>query len=123
MMNNECFVTVRELERCTVVHIRGDVTKHAEEKLLGLRAWEEGLEGGKRYAALDFSEVPYVNSAGIAVLIRLVRIGAKSGFRTFAYGVNAHYQKLFRMVGLTEYMAIYPNEFSVLQRIEEEMEE
>ncbi|HZG88356.1 STAS domain-containing protein [Paenibacillus sp.] len=122
-MNQEVSVVVRETERCTFVHLRGDVTKQAEDALLGARPWQDGLEGGKRRLVIDFTEVPYVNSAGIAVLIRLVRLGLKSGFRTFAYGVNAHYQKLFRMVGLTEYMAIYPDEYAVLQRIEEEEEE
>lgn len=119
MMNNEFLVNVRELEHCTILDLQGDLTKTAEESLIGTREWQEGLEGSKRYLVINLSQVPYVNSAGIAVLIRLLRFGIKAGFHTFAYGVSSHYQKLFRMVGLTEYMALYPNEYSVLQRIEE----
>lgn len=67
---------------------------------------------------LNFTGVPYINSLGIALLIRLVRTTAKAGNQTFAYGITPHYQKLFLMVGLTEYMMVYPDEYSILQRIE-----
>jgi len=60
-----------------------------------------------------------LHSSGIALLIRIVRAGRKAGYRTFAYGLTPHYQKLFRMVGLTEYMMIYPDEYTILARIEE----
>ncbi|WP_274365985.1 STAS domain-containing protein [Paenibacillus thermotolerans] len=121
-MNSELSVAVRELEHCTVLDLKGDLTKHAEDAVLGLRNWLQGLEGSKRALVLNLSQVPYVNSAGIAVLIRLVRYGTKARFHTYAFGVSSHYQKLFRMVGLTEYMAVYPDEFTVLQRIEESLE-
>jgi anti-anti-sigma factor len=121
-MDSEFAAKVRENADSTVVDMSGDLTKSAEERLLALREWQSGLAEGKRCLVLNFTEVPYVNSAGIAVLIRLVRYGAKAGFRTFAFGINSHYQKLFRMVGLTEYMAIYPNEYAVLERIAQEAE-
>lgn len=113
-------ITFRETERYTLLALHGDLSKDAEAALLGARAWQDGLAGGKTALVLDFTDVPYINSAGISVLIRLVRIGQKAGFRTYAFGVNLHYQKLFRMVGLTEYMAIYPSEYAVAERLEEE---
>ena len=119
-MSEQQKITVRETERYTLLALHGDLSKDAEETLLGARAWQDGLEGGKTALVLDFTGVPYINSAGIAVLIRLVRTGRKAGFRTYAFGVNAHYQKLFRMVGLTELMAIYPSEYAAAERIEEE---
>jgi len=119
-MSQDCRAALRETETYTALTLRGDLTKQAEETLFGLRSWQDGLEGGKTFLVIDFTDVPYINSAGIALLIRLVRLGLKAGYRTFAFGVNGHYQKLFRMVGLTEYMAIYPNEQAIAERTAQE---
>src|SRR5690606_24164175 len=96
----------------------GDLTKSSEDYMLGLLPWEQGLGETKHYLVINFTDVPYINSAGIAILIRIVRAGLKGEFETFAYGLNSHYQKLFRMIGLTEHMVIYPDEYSIMQRIE-----
>lgn len=102
-----------------ILDLSGDLTRSAEDLILQHHTWEHGLPDARKYLVLNFSHVPYINSAGIASLIRLTRTGMKSGFLTFAYGLTPHYQKLFRMVGLTEHMMIYPDEFSVLRRIED----
>lgn len=101
-----------------ILDLIGDLSGHAEDVLLNLHPWEQGGPAVGRILVLNFNRVPYTNSLGIAILIRLVRTLAKAGGTVFAYGVSPHYQKLFRMVGLTEYMMIYPDEYSVLQRIE-----
>lgn len=115
-------MSLRKGEHSITLDLRGDLTKKAEQTLLESRAWQDGLEGGRRFLVLNFTDVPYINSTGIALLIRLVRFGKKGGFQTLAFGLHAHYQKLFRMVGLTEYMLICPSEYSVEQRIEQYME-
>lgn len=118
-MNSEFTAVLRHFPQGCVIDISGDLTKSSEEYMLGLVHWERGLEGGKRFLIFNFSNVPYINSAGIAILIRIVRAGLKGGYESFAYGLNSHYQKLFRMIGLTEHMMIYPDEFSIIQRIDD----
>lgn len=118
MMEQPFHVEVRPFIHGLILDLQGDLTKQAEEYLLKLRKWEEGLEPGHKYLILNFTRSPYINSAGIALLIRLVRSGRNNGFQTFGYGVTSHYMKMFRMVGLTEYMSIYPDEYAVLTRIE-----
>lgn len=97
--------------------LQGDLTKQSEQSLLSLRSWQEGLDDARPYLVLNLTRVPYINSAGIAVLIRLSRAGAKGNYVTFAYGITPHYEKLFRMVGLTESMMIYPDEHAIAERI------
>ena len=101
-----------------VLKLTGDVTKAAESELLAGFEGGDGFGEGVRFLALDLSRVPYINSGGMAVLIRLARGGKKAGLHTFAWGVTPHYEKLFRMVGLTEFVMLYPDEFAVFQRIE-----
>jgi anti-sigma B factor antagonist len=108
----------RKFPGSLVLELSGDLTKSAETKLLSLLEQEAELGHGVRFLALDLTKVEYINSGGMAVLIRFARMGSKAGVHTFSWGVSSHYEKLFRMVGLTEYMMIYPNEFAVMQRIE-----
>ncbi len=118
-MTDEFAMSLRIEKHSIILDLKGDLTKKAEQSILKSYNWQDGLEGGRRFLVLNFTEVPYINSTGIALLIRLVRFGKKGNFETFGYGLQAHYQKLFRMVGLTEYMLICPSEFNVQQRIEQ----
>ncbi|BBH23957.1 anti-sigma factor antagonist [Paenibacillus baekrokdamisoli] len=101
-----------------VLKLYGELTRSAEKELIGDFAGSSDLGSSIRFLALDISQVAYINSGGMALLIRLARMGRKAGAHTFAWGVTPHYEKLFRMVGLTEYLMLYPNEFAVLERID-----
>jgi stage II sporulation protein AA (anti-sigma F factor antagonist) len=116
MGEQELVMEQRIIPNGLTLELKGDLTKQSGEALLLLRSWEEGV-GGDRLV-LNFTGVAYINSAGIATLIRLARTGRKAGFHLYAYGLTSHYQKLFRMVGLTELMMIYPDEYSLFQRFE-----
>lgn len=111
-------MNIRHFGSGIVLDLNGDLTKTAEEEMLHSRSWDQEMGPEGKYLILNFTGMPYINSAGIAILIRLSRTGRKAGYKTFAFGLNAHYQKLFRVVGLTEYKMIYPDEYSVMQRIE-----
>lgn len=117
-MEQAFHVNVRYLSSLVMaLDLQGDLTKQSEPSLLDLRSWQEGLDEARPYLVLNLTRVPYINSAGIAVLIRLSRAGARGNYVTFAYGITPHYEKLFRMVGLTESMMIYPDEHAISERI------
>ncbi len=100
-----------------VYDLEGDLSHQSEDALYGLRNWEGEPEPGQRFVIFNLTRVSYINSIGIAVLIRIVRALRKNGFQVFAYGATPHYQKLFRIVGLSEHMPIYPSELSIMQRL------
>lgn len=110
-------VNIRSTEEAVIFELHGDLTREAERRLLELRPWETHRDGKRNFLILNLSQVPYINSAGIALLIRLTRSAGKEKMRTFACGVTPHYEKLFRMVGLTEQMMIYPDEYAIMERI------
>lgn len=119
-MNQPLIVSTRQQGHAFIIDMDGDLTKSAETDLFTLQAWDKGLEQGCSYLIFNFSSVGYINSLGIAVLIRIVRALHHANHAVFAYGISSHYKKLFRMVGLTEYMAIYDDEYSIIQRISAE---
>lgn len=55
---------------------------------------------------LDFSEVSFINSAGISVLLKFVVSARKSGYKLFAMNVSPHHQKIFKMVEMSRFMPL-----------------
>jgi anti-anti-sigma factor len=53
---------------------------------------------------LDFSEVSFINSAGISALLKFVVSARKSGYKLFAMHVSPHHQKIFKMVEMSRFM-------------------
>jgi len=118
MMNSMLELSVVPFESGLSMTLKGDLDHQAEQKIRSVLDWAEGLGDGRRYLILNLHEVNYINSAGMALLIRIARAGRRNHYHTFICGASAHYQKLFRMVGLTEYVMLYPDEYAAMQRIE-----
>lgn len=117
MVEQELVIDIREIQQGLILDLKGDLNKQAEQKLLGMQDWGNGLPQGKAWLILNFNQVHYMNSHGIAILIRLVRAGTEGGFKTLAYGLSTHYAKLLRMVGLTEFLHICTDEEEALRRM------
>jgi anti-anti-sigma factor len=115
-MDQSTIVNERYINNGIIWDIKGDLTNKSPL----LQKWQmvQPRHDNPSFLIINFSEIVYINSSGIALLIRVVRTAAKEGYRTFAYGISAHYQKLFKMVGLLEYMTIYPDEYAIMERIE-----
>jgi anti-sigma B factor antagonist len=59
---------------------------------------------------LDFTKVDYINSSGIALVIQLLIEAANSGQKVYAFGLSAHFTKVFTMVGITKYAGLFPTQ-------------
>jgi anti-sigma B factor antagonist len=90
-----------------IMRFEGDITSVSEEAVLGKY---NALDAGARKILLDFSKVPYLNSSGIALVIQLL-MAAKNASRTVVcFGLSAHFQKVFTMLGLAKYTTLQPDE-------------
>jgi len=67
---------------------------------------EQACSEMKPITVLDFSDVAFINSAGISVLLKFVVAARKSGFKVFCIHVSPHHQKIFKMVEMTRFMPI-----------------
>jgi anti-anti-sigma factor len=54
--------------------------------------------------------VSYINSSGIAVLIGIVTGFTNKGVSFNVYGLSSHFKKIFRMIGLTQYVNVFGSE-------------
>ncbi|CAM4273096.1 STAS domain-containing protein [Paenibacillus tarimensis] len=112
----ELKVAAARHDQALSVTLEGDLVHSTLGRLRDELDVENGLQDCK-YLILNLHMVNYLDSAGMAMLIRIARHGRKTGYRMFVCGVSIHYQKLFRLVGLTEHVMIYPDEYAVLQRL------
>jgi len=73
-----------------------------EQKLLNL------IDQGERRLVLDFSELSYISSIGLRVLIATAKSLQKIKGRLALAALNNHVQEIFRIAGFTSIFSIYP---------------
>jgi anti-anti-sigma factor len=107
LMSDEIQVSVRWKNEAAVIDLVGDVTTFAEEAIN--QAYQSASSEGAVNIIFNFRENDYINSAGIAILIGVVTEARKRDQKLLMSGLSAHFQKIFRMVGLTQYADLYPS--------------
>ena len=105
-MNDDIQVTVRFERGATIIDLAGDITTFAEEAIN--EAYHRASSDGAHNIIFNFREDDYINSAGIAILIGILTEARKRDQRLLMTGLSDHFQKIFRMVGLTQYADVYP---------------
>lgn len=113
MLEDEITVTTRRRDEVAIIDLVGDVTTFAERKINN--AYREVTEAGARFILINFRQNDYINSAGIAILIGIVTEVSRQNQKLAFSGLSQHFQKIFRMVGLAQYAAIYQDEEEALQ--------
>jgi anti-anti-sigma factor len=106
-MSDQIQVLVRGEGNTTIIDLIGDVTTFAEEAIN--QAYQKASAEGAVNIIFNFRENDYINSAGIAILIGVVTEARKRDQKLLMTGLSTHFQKIFRMVGLTQYADLYPS--------------
>jgi len=100
---------VRRLdERVSVLDIRGDVTGSSED-VLG-EAYAQAADGATRAVILNFSDLGYMNSGGIGLLVTLLVRANRARQKLLAFGLSEHYRQIFELTRLDEAIGIYDTE-------------
>ena len=55
---------------------------------------------------LDFGHVGFINSTGIALVVRLLAEARRDGRTVRALGLTEHYREIFRITRLSDFMEI-----------------
>lgn len=105
---NEIQINLRLEDRVALVDLQGSVTALAEKKILS--AYERAAAQKTKLFILNFSEVNYINSAGMAIIITLLHKTQAQGGALRAFGLTPHFQKIFEMVGLLKYIPHFDDE-------------
>ena len=98
-------VQVEETEGATALRMSGDVNRSAHDKLEAAYAAASG-----DLVVLDFSDVDYINSTGIAVIVGVLAKARAAGRDVRAFGLTDHYRQIFQITKIADFMAIYDDE-------------
>jgi anti-sigma B factor antagonist len=101
---------VRRHGPATVVDIKGDVTSGSEDVLMS--AYDEA--GDAKAIVLNFTDLTYMNSGGIGLLVTLLVRAQRHAQRLMAYGLSDHYRQIFELTRLDEAVGIHDDERSAL---------
>lgn len=88
--------------RSHVLRLSGDIDRAAQEPLD--EAYEAAGRNGR--LVLDFTEVEYINSTGIAVIVGVLAKARAGGQEVSALGLSDHYREVFRITRLSDFMDI-----------------
>lgn len=107
-MSDDLKVSVRKHDDIAIVDMKGDVTSFADESLNSVvnTAFSEGFQK----MIFNFTDVSYINSSGIAIFIGIVTGLGNKAVVFKVYGLTPHFKKIFRMIGLTQYVKVVNSE-------------
>ena len=92
----------------TVLRFEGDISSASKDAVIG--SYQTLSKATVKTVLLDFTKVEYINSSGIALVIQLLIEASNSGQKVYAYGLSAHFVKVFTMVGITKYAGLFPSQ-------------
>ena len=104
--------SVRREPAGAVLDLRGEINGFGQETLDA--AYAEAEKGDPQVIILNFEEVDYINSTGIALIVGLLARARASRRRLLAYGLSDHYVEIFNITRLSDFLSVLPDEESAL---------
>ncbi len=93
-----------------ILRIHGEITGGSEDSLMA--AYGEAGDAGS--IVLDFSDLEYMNSGGIGLLVTLLVRTQRAGQKLLASGLTEHYRQILALTRLDEAIAIHDDETAAL---------
>lgn len=112
-MSRAIEVSTSTREDVSVISVGGDVT--AVTGAVIEKAYHEADDIGSKKILVVFDGHNYINSGGIAILIGIAAESRKKDQTIRMTGLSEHFQKIFKMVGLTKYAEVFPTEEAALE--------
>jgi anti-sigma B factor antagonist len=95
-----------------IIDIEGEITAHAENILMD--AYTQATSGGAKTIILNFSQLHYMNSSGIGLLVTLLIRANRQKQRLLVFGLSDHYCQIFELTRLNEAIEILETEDEAL---------
>lgn len=108
-------ISVALKDGSAVLTINGDFTPASEKRFR--QAFDEIPAVGIGSIVLVFKNDSYINSGGIALLIQTLAKTRKNSQKVAIAGVSEHFKKVFGMVGITRFAALYDTEQTAVEAL------
>jgi anti-sigma B factor antagonist len=84
--------------------LTGRIDRDGDEAMTGAYASVRTMGSGP--IVLDFAGTDYINSTGIALIVRLLAEARRDGRPVRASGLSEHYREIFRITRLSDFIAL-----------------
>lgn len=98
-----------------VVNLSGDINRTAEPVLTDVYA--RAAEAGCTSIILNFADTEFINSTGIAVIVGVLAKARQEGRTVSACGLTEHYQHIFEITRLADFMPMFPDEVAARSNV------
>ncbi len=94
------------------IDLHGEINAFSDSALSAAYAQADKLNPAT--IVLNFNDVDYINSTGIALIVGMLAQARKAHRRLAVYGLSDHYIEIFQITRLADFMDIYPDRQSAL---------
>src|SRR5918992_1923409 len=112
MATSDFDAKVRTESNVAVIDLRGELDADAEEALNS--AYAKASTNDPSSILLNFRDVEYINSTGIALIVGILAQARKAHHSISASGLSDHYREIFQITRLVDFMNIFPDEKTAL---------
>ena len=113
---NVTIIVRRVSDNTSIMDINGEVNAFAESAVMD--AYTEASTGGAQFVILNFTDLEYMNSVGIGLLVTLLIRVNRQGQHLMAFGLNQHYKQIFELTRLNVAIPICETEAEALALVE-----
>ncbi len=112
MEKRDLITRVRSKNGTRVIDMEGDISRNSDTVLHA--AYTEASEGEASRVVLNFSDVGFINSSGIAVIVSLLARARAAKQELTVFGLSDHYKRIFEITRLADFMRVAPDEATAL---------
>ena len=112
MPANTLKAQVRHQPGVAIIDLSGEINSFGEAVLNA--AYTEAERQGGDSVLLNFTNVDYINSTGIALIVGLLARARKAHRKLLVCGLSEHYIEIFQITRLVDFMNVFPDETSAL---------
>lgn len=91
-----------------VLELSGELNAAADVELND--AYETAIASSPATVLLNFDNVSYINSTGIALIVGLLSEARKSDRKIMACGLSEHYKEIFEITRIADFVSIFGDE-------------
>jgi anti-anti-sigma factor len=99
---------VRHRAPAAIIDMVGDLDGRADAALDA--AYREAVAAEPEAVVLNFADVGYVNSTGIALIVGVLAEARKAAVGVRVCGLSEHYRHIFEITRLADFMTFFPDE-------------
>jgi anti-sigma B factor antagonist len=107
-MKFQCKITTAIENNIPQIIIEGEMTSDADSEVKEAFNDVRSQTNAQHYI-FNFGQTSYINSSGIATLIKIIQTMDEFKGKAYFVGMSEHFKKVMEIVGLSDFVEIYTN--------------